>query len=103
MNPKNSMINMNTNNIILIILIIILISLSIFFYQNYQERVLQASQENKESQEFLKEKIRKLEYNMNSSQKEVEKYDNNFSNIGNADVIIPNLATNNLINKSPLL
>ena len=101
MNPKSSMISMNINNIILIILIIILISLSIFFYQNYQERMQQASQENKETQEFLKEKIRKLENNMNVSQKDVEKYDNNFSNIGNSDIIIPNLATNNLINKNP--
>lgn len=98
MNNKNSNISMNTNNIILLVLIIILIFMSLFFYQNYQERMQQVSLENKETQNFLKEKIQKLEKNINESQKQVEKYDNN---INNTDVIIPNLATNNLINKNP--
>jgi len=98
MNNKNSNINMNTNNIILLVLIIILIFICLFFYQNYQERMNQVSLENKETQIFLKEKIKNLEKNMNDSKKQVEKYDNN---INNTDVIIPNLATNNLINKNP--
>ena len=89
---------MNTNNIILLVLIIILIFICLFFYQNYQERMNQVSLENKETQIFLKEKIKNLEKNMNNPQKQVEKYDNN---INNTDVIIPNLATNNLINKNP--
>lgn len=97
MNNKNSTINININNVILFVLIIIILFVCIFFYQNYQERMQQSSLENQKTQHFLKEKIMNLEKTVQNSKKDVESYNNS----NNTDLIIPNVATNNLINNNP--
>ena len=97
---KKSNININVNNLLSVVLIIIVIIVIIFFYQMYQERLQQYSNENKETQELLKTKIRKLEKNIDINNTQLE---NNKKNVENyqSDVIIPNIQTNNVINTNP--
>ena len=95
-------LKIHPTHIIYILFFIIFIIIIAIFIQNYQEKLQQCSIQNKETQEQLKKKIQNLEKNLSNVQSQtnssssnvsIEKYQN--------DMIIPNLATNNLINNNP--
>ena len=84
------------------LLFVIIIIILLLFFQNYQSQLQQCSVQHKETQNQLKKKINSLEKNLNqvqsqsrqvSSSPRIENYQ--------SDIILPNVATNNLINKNP--
>ena len=93
---------LQSNHFMYGLLFVIIIIILLLFFQNYQNQLQQCSVQHKETQNQLKQKINSLEKNLSqvqsqsrqvSSSPRIENYQN--------DVILPNVATNNLINKNP--
>ena len=84
------------------LLFIIAIIIIILFFQNYQNQLQQCSSQHKETQNQLKQKISSLEKNLNQVQSQTRQVTSS-PPIENyqSDIILPNVATNNLINKNP--
>lgn len=85
------------------LLFIIAIIIIILFFQNYQNQLQQCSSQHKETQNQLKQKISSLEKNLNQVQSQTRQVTSSPPPIENyqSDIILPNVATNNLINKNP--